>query len=201
MTVSLADLRAASEPRSAPSDVALHARHRFADVADGLPLSHEAQALLTLLLTQDGSTTRLCEALAGAPVGLKVHHQFETLEVPPVVTQELPGRRFLQRCTSLVHDGEVLTDNISWVSMLALPPALRAQLVSAQIPIGHLLQKLWTRKRPLVHSPALLAPLWGTVGLADEAASRAYVITAPEGPCMVVVECFRRGLRTAGQGR
>lgn len=188
-------LPVAAAPSAAPTARSLPlARERFAPASE-LAARADARRLLECLLHQDGSTTRLCETLSPGPVSLVLHQQVETLDVPEAVASELPGRRFLQRCSSLVSAQQVLTDHISWVSMLALPPALRSQLVGGQVPIGHLLQKLWVRRRPLVATPALLNPLWAAVGLPDDGAARAYVITAPEGPCMVVVECFRRALR------
>jgi hypothetical protein len=50
-----------------------------------------APRLLDLLLTQDGSATRLCERLSGGTVQLVVHAQRQTTEVPPAVRAHLPG--------------------------------------------------------------------------------------------------------------
>ena len=150
--------------------------------------------MLQLLLAQDGSTTRLCEAIAGGPVALRVLEQRIVHEVPPEVRAALPGGRLLERITCLAAGGQVMMDNISYIALEGLPPDIRRHLEGAEIPIGHLLARMWVRRSFLGAAPALYDRLWQAVGLPDAEASRAYCIATPDGPCMVIAETYRRGM-------
>jgi len=75
-------------------------RERFHDPAHTPAQRAHAQALLQLLIAQDGSATRLCEVIAGAPLGLQVR-QAVTSAVPPIVRAQLPGTAFLERYSTL----------------------------------------------------------------------------------------------------
>jgi len=160
--------------------------------------SDDTRRLLELLLVQDGSTTRLCEAIARGPVTLVVLHQAQAVDVPALVRDGLPGTRFLERITSLVAHGEVMMDNLSYIALDGLDPSLRSELEGGQVPIGHLLPRLWLRREPLADAGVLHERLWRAVGLPDPAATRAYRIVTPEGPRMAIVETFRRGMRLTG---
>ncbi len=166
-------------------------RDRFLDPA--APASAGARRVLQLLLAQDGSATRLCETVAGGPVELRLWSQRLVDDPPAEVRRALPGGRCLERCTSLCAQGQVLMDNLSYVALEALPEGLRRGLERGEAPIGHLLAGAWTR-RAFVDAPGVLERLWAQVGLPDGAASRAYVVTTPQGPLMLIAETFRRGL-------
>jgi chorismate-pyruvate lyase len=164
-------------------------RERFSDAAD------PAQGrLLNLLLAQDGSTTRLCEAVAGGPIELHLIGQKVTGDVPETVRQQLPGTLFMERITSIAAHGAVLMDNLSYISLAGLAPDIEADLRAGQLPIGHLLARLWVRREPLAHAPVLATRLWEAVGLPDPAATRAYKIVSREAALMVIVETYRRGM-------
>jgi len=164
------------------ADAAAQARHRW---------------LLRLLLAQDGSTTRLCQAIASTPLTLQVRQQAVTEAVPGCVRSVLPGGRFIYRVTSLAARGEVMMDNLVYVALDGLPELLREGLDSGAIPIGPLLESLWVRRKPLPADVASILgeQLWGEVGLPDPGASRAYTIAAPEGNLFVIAETYRRGMR------
>lgn len=162
--------------------------------------------LLRALLAQDGSTTRVCQAIAGEPLHLEVVRQGLVEAVPEVVHALLPGQRFMERATFLAARGEVMMDNLVYVAVEALSPELRAGLEGGSIPIGRLLDTLWVRRRALprgADAGALFARLWAIFGAQDASASRAYTIESPEGPLFLIAECYRRGMRMepGGAGR
>ena len=165
-------------------------RERFA----GADTPADAQRVLTLLLAQDGSTTRLCEAVAGAPVELHVLHQQATSAVPPVVREHLPGDQFIERITCLAAHGQVLMDNLSYIALQGLDPAIERDLRAGSMPIGHLLARLWVRREPILTPPELTQRLWSDVGLPDHDATRSYRIVTPETPRMLICETYRRGM-------
>lgn len=165
-------------------------RQRFDAGADP-----HAKRLLQLLLAQDGSTTRLCESIAAGPVQLHVLDQCVTREVPMVVRTALRGSEFIARCTCLAAHGQVMMDNLSYIALDGLDADVRRDLEAGVMPIGHLLQRLWVRRLVLPDAHSLLERLWDQVGMEDAPASRAYRIVTPDGPCMVIAETYRRGMR------
>lgn len=154
-----------------------------------------AGRLLQLLLAQDGSTTRLCEAIAGGPVQLQLLHQRFTNDVPTTVRAALGGTAFIERCTCLAAHGQVMMDNLAYIALEGLAADVRRDLEAGALPIGHLLQRLWVRREALPDATELLERLWEWVGMADAPASRVYRIVTPEGPRMVIAETYRGGMR------
>lgn len=150
--------------------------------------------VLRLLLAQDGSTTRLCETIAGGPVGLQVLHQAATDAVPALVREMLPGSRFIERIATLGAHGEVMMDALAYIALQGLDARLQRDLEAGVAPIGHLLGRLWLRREAVPDAAALHERLWRAVGTPDPAATRAYRIVTPEGPRMLIVETFRRGM-------
>ena len=151
--------------------------------------------MLQLLLAQDGSTTRLCETIAGGPVSLHVIEQRVVNEVPAEVRAALPGTGFIERITCLAAHGEVMMDNLSYIALDGLPADVRRDLEAGVMPIGHLLARLWVRRAFLDAAPALYERLWAAAGwLRDAAASRTYCIVTPDGPRMLIAETYRRGM-------
>ncbi|CAG1018180.1 chorismate--pyruvate lyase [Burkholderiaceae bacterium] len=167
-------------------------RRLFADQG-----SREANQLLRLLLAQDGSTTRLCEAAAGGPVSLRVLSQQAHGHVPAVVRLQLPGERFIERITFLAAHGEVLMDNLAYIALEGLDPAIETVLLAGTLPIGHLLARMWVRREAVADAQDLPQRLWDAVGLPDPSATRCYRIVTPEGPRMLIAETYRRGMRMA----
>jgi chorismate-pyruvate lyase len=149
--------------------------------------------MLNLLLAQDGSTTRLCEAAAEGPVSLLVVDQRVVQEVPDDVRSTLPGAAFIERITCLIADGRVMMDNVAFIALEGLADDIRLDLERGTMPIGHLLARMWVRRR-FIDAPALFDKLWKSSGLPDPKASRAYCIVTPEGPRMTIAETFRRGM-------
>jgi chorismate-pyruvate lyase len=168
-------------------------RRHFHQTSDSREKTSQLGNVLLLLLAQDGSTTRLCEATAGGPVSLHVLDQRVVHSVPREVSAALPGSTFIERTTSLAIDGQVMMDNLAFIALEGLPDDVRLDLEDGKAPIGHLLARMWVR-RGAIDAPALLWQLWDRVGLPDPEASRAYCITTPEGPRMVIAETFRRGM-------
>ena len=66
-------------------------RERFFDPGAEAPAASHSKRILQLLLAQDGSTTRLCESIAGGAVSLHVRHQAATADV----LREFIGRALL----------------------------------------------------------------------------------------------------------
>jgi len=159
-----------------------------------------AAALLRVMVEQDGSMTRLCEALAGAPVELRLRHQCLTHEVPPEVCGLLPGARFIERVTSLVSAGRVLADNLVYVALLGLDAELQQDLQTGRRPIGHLMDGRPHRRDVVQVGPAVLGRLWATVGVPTPEAMRCYTMRTPQGSAMLVCEALRRGLYDAACG-
>lgn len=154
-------------------------------------------ALLRLLLAQDGSTTRGCEAVTGQAVQVHLHHQARTREVPPDVRTHLGGDQWLERVTTLVVNGQVMMDNLSFTRLDAVPDWFLQGLDEGSAPIGHLLDRLFVRRERLTTEAALHDHLWRHVGQPDPHASRSYRVVTPEGPLMLIFEAFRAGMISA----
>ena len=171
----------------------------FEDADEARSRAAPELALLRLLLSSDGSTTRNCEAIAGTPPEIVVGRQLITKDVPAAVRRILHGDAFIERFSCLVARGQVMTDNLVYVARDALPRELRGAFDSCTVPVGHLLDTLWIRREPVPAEQAapLHERLWAEVGLPDSEATRAYTITTPEGPLFIIVETFRRGMRMA----
>jgi chorismate-pyruvate lyase len=169
-------------------------RQRFHQPADTPAHTAHLGVVLQLLLAQDGSTTRLCEAIAKGPLSLQVHEQRVVQSVPTEVRNALPGSEFMERTTSLAAHGQVMMDNLSYIALEGLPLDVRCDLEGGAIPIGHLLSKLWVRRSSLDAAPTLYERLWAVVGLPDPTTSRTYCIETPVGPRMVIAETYRRGM-------
>jgi chorismate-pyruvate lyase len=186
-------------------DASSFARQRYFDPRATAADHRHERRLLQLLLAQDGSTTRICETIAAGPLRLQVLRQCVVEAAPDAVRALLPGRQFLERLSWLGAHGEIMMDNLVYVALEGLPAGLRSGLESGSIPIGHLLETLWVRRRALRVDQAapLQERLWGEVGLADAPASRAYTIATPDGPLFLIAETFRRGMQMmpgAGSG-
>lgn len=161
------------------------------------PRGPEHLALLRTLLAQDGSTTRICEAIARRRVQVLVHRQIRTTEAPSAVRDQLGGERWLERVTSLVVDGKAMMDNLSYTRLDAVPEWFLEDLDRGQAPIGYLLDRLFVRRENIEADEALRAGLWSVVGVPDDAASRAYRIVTPDGPLMAIFEVFRAAMTSA----
>lgn len=150
--------------------------------------------LLRALMALDGSTTRVCEAIAQAPMQVELLFQQQTDEVPQAVREALGGQRFLHRVTSLHAHGRVLMDNLSYTRLDAVPDWFVDQLNEGKAPIGHLLQHLFVKREPRTSTPEIEGALWHHVGQPDLRASRAYRIVTEQGPLMFIFETFRSGM-------
>jgi len=183
--------------KSAPAALAPFLRESFIDAQADPQSQARHRWLLRLLLAQDGSTTRLCQAIAATPLTLQLRQQTVTQTVPDCVRESLPGQRFIYRVTSLAARGEVMMDNLVYVALDGLSEPLREGLDSGAIPIGPLLESLWVRRKPLPGEVAqiLCRQLWEEVGVPDAEAARAYTIATPTGNLFVIAETYRRGMR------
>lgn len=150
--------------------------------------------LLRMLLALDGSTTRVCEALAQAPMQVQLISQQQTQDVPPAVREQLGGNTWLVRVTSLHADGRVLMDNLSFTRLDAVPEWFLQRLNEGTAPIGHLLAHLFVQREPMAGSAQVEQMLWQHVGQPDARASRCYRIVTEQGPLMMIFEAFRGGM-------
>ena len=147
-----------------------------------------------MLMALDGSTTRICEAVAETPMQVLLLAQTQTDDVPDAVREQLGGESWLVRVSSLHAHGQVLMDNLSFTRLDAVPPWFLEQLNEGTAPIGHLLQHLFVRREPVASTPRIESMLWSRVGLPDERASRCYRIATAQGPLMMIFEAFRAGM-------
>lgn len=151
--------------------------------------------MLRLLLAQGGSTTRLCEAIADAKVGLHVIEQRHCTDLPEPVRSVLPGECLLERISCLASRGVVMLDSLVYIATRSLTRDLAQQIEAGTQPIGYLLERLWVRRAPWPRAhPALCTRLWARVGCPDASASRTYAVATPDGPLMVITETFRDGM-------
>lgn len=163
-------------------------RHIYSDQSQYAPL-------LRLLLTHDGSTTRLCEAMNGASMLIHMHQQQTVSQVPTEVCDILGGGLWLQRVTSMHNaQSQVFMDNLSFTRLDAVPAWFTEALNEGSTPIGRLLDQLFVKRIKTVTSSAVQNVLWDSVGLPDARASRSYHITTSEGPFMLIFEVFRDAL-------
>jgi chorismate-pyruvate lyase len=154
-----------------------------------------ALSLLRLLLGQDGSTTRLCEVIAGGPVELHLHSQSRVETVPDGVLEFLGGASWIERITSLHVAGHVMMDNLTWTRVDRIPTEFADDLERGELPVGRLLDRLFV-KRQIVSASSLGEVLWNQTGLPDPRASRAYTIStqvgsSDQGAFMLVFETYR----------
>jgi chorismate-pyruvate lyase len=150
--------------------------------------------LRRMLLAQDGSTTRVCEALAGQPIEVVVHHQQRTGDVPAAVHAQLGGSAWLERVTSLVADGRVMMDNLSYTRLDVVPAWFLDKLDEGVAPVGHLLAHLFVQREAVPVDAATQDALWRHVGVRDDATSRSYRVVTAETPLMLIFEAFREGM-------
>jgi chorismate-pyruvate lyase len=149
-----------------------------------------APSLLRVLLGQDGSTTRLCEVIAGGPVELQLHSQSRVETVPDEVLEHLGGTAWLERITSLHVADRVMMDNLTWTCLDNIPLEFADDLERGELPVGRLLDRLFV-KRQAIQASGLGEVLWATTGLPDAHASRAYIISSEAGAFMMVFETYR----------
>jgi chorismate-pyruvate lyase len=120
--------------------------------------------------------------------------------VPAQVATLLPGARFIERVTSLVADGRVLTDNLVYVALDGLEPGLQDELQAGRRPIGHLMEGRPHRRDVVQVGAEVLERLWAAVGTPDPAAMRCYTMRTPEGSALLVCEALRGALYDAACG-
>lgn len=160
----------------------------------------ESENLLKLLLAQDGSTTKLCEAIAGSRVNLMLHAQARVETVPEAVSRELGGTSWLKRITSLHSETGVLMDNLTYTRLDRVPIWFTADLELGKAPVGHLLEKLFVRRQRIAGTPDLEQVLFEIVGFPDCNSSRAYTVNTESGALMLVFETYRAGFARAFEG-
>ena len=123
-------------------------------------------SLLRVLLGQDGSTTRLCEVIAGGPVELHLNSQTRVEAVPDGVLEFLGGTSWIERITSLHFAGRVMMDNLTWTRVDKIPAEFADDLERGKLPVGRLLDRLFV-KRQKIQASSLGEILWTATGLPD----------------------------------
>lgn len=156
-----------------------------------------SENLLKLLLAQDGSTTKLCEAISNSRVSLTLHSQDRVDTVPEVVRRELGGTAWLKRLTSLHSDSRVLMDNLTFTRLDRVPAWFLNDLEQGKAPVGHLLEKLFVRRERIDSNPELERELFDLVGFPDSGSSRAYTVNTEDRAVMLVFETYRAGFARA----
>jgi len=150
--------------------------------------------LLRALLALDGSTTRVCEALAQRPVTVQLHHQRQVTEVPAAVRVQARDPFEPAFATQLLAHGRVMMDNLSYTRLDAVPDWFLSGLDAGQAPVGHLLGKLFVQREGLPGSLDISQALWSHVGQPDTRASRCYRVVTPTSPLMLIFEVYRDGM-------
>ena len=158
------------------------------------PNTQEHALLRQVLMAQDGSTTRLCAALAKGSLELAMYLQERHSDVPRLVKEALGGSAWLERVTCLHAGGEVMMDNLSFTRLDNAPEWFLAELDRGAAPVGRLLESLFVRREAAPASPDVARLLWDRVGLPDPEHSRSYVVRMSEGPLMYIYETYRAGL-------
>jgi chorismate-pyruvate lyase len=159
-------------------------------VRESFPYDPVSVRLLRVLLGQDGSTTRLCEVIAGGPVELCLHSQARVETVPDGVLEFLGGASWIERITSLHVAGRVMMDNLTWTRLDRIPAEFADDLERGELPVGRLLDRLFVKRQPISAS-SFGEILWNVSGSPDPRASRAYTISSETGPFMLVFETYR----------
>ncbi|MES2183729.1 MAG: hypothetical protein V4505_04200 [Pseudomonadota bacterium] len=173
---------------------AMPQRKLFIQPSDSTSSKLHHRSILQLLLAQDGSATRLCECAAGGPIVVDVQQQRVVSKVPNAVEKALPGESFIERFSSLSASGEVLMDNLVYIALKGLPAVIQQELEALNRPIGHTLARMWVRRECLQPDSAILERLWDAFGMPDVEATRMHRLVTPDGPRMLLAECFRRGM-------
>src|SRR5437016_2314880 len=93
------------------------ARHRFLRPTASTAELAWGNTLLQVLLEQDGSTTRVFEAITGDRVSVHVLDQTTVRQLPPELAGFLPGESFLRRLSALEAGGHVLLDSLSYIAI------------------------------------------------------------------------------------
>lgn len=153
--------------------------------------------LLRALLALDGSTTRVCEAIAQAPMQVQLIAQQRTQDVPAAVREQLGGSAWLERVTCLHAHGQVYMDNLSYTRLDAVPEWFLQRLDEGSAPIGHLLARLFVQREAQPGSAEIAQALWQHVGQPDARASRCYRVVTEQGPLMLIFEAWRAGMVAA----
>jgi len=172
-------------------------RRRFLDASQPARELAWSRRLLALLLAQTGSTTRLCEWIASGPVGLELVHQ-AWRDAPPPALQGIAGQGpTLERVTTIHAHGEAMMDNLVFVPGEGLGDDLLEGLRAGTIPVGHLVDRGFTRRSPMptgAERDAFLDLLWARFGLAEPEAARAYILEISGGPRLLIAEAYRHGM-------
>lgn len=170
-------------------------RKRFDDgVVAGSPFQAWADLWKQMLLVQDGSATLICETIVNGPVQLDVLHQKVTTDVPLEVKTHLPGTEFIERQVCMSHNGKVMMDNLTYVSLEQLDSDVRRHLEQGLAPIGYVFDIKLTRKRPLPSPETVLNRLWSRCGVPDPASARSYILEIENNSCMLITETYRAGM-------
>jgi chorismate-pyruvate lyase len=169
-------------------------RRRFLDPGIAAREREWGRRLLPLLLAQTGSTTRLCERVAGGPVSLILVRQQWLAHAPLAIAPVVGAGRCLERVTTIHAHGEVMMDNLVYIGSRGLGEEMMQGLGAGSIPIGHLVEHSFARRVPLAGGEAILEQLWALFGERDPGAGRAYCLEVAGGPLMCIAEAYRHGM-------
>ncbi len=88
-------------------------------------------------------------------------------------------------------------DNLTFTRLDRVPAWFLSDLEQGRAPVGHLLEKLFVRREPIVSNPDLEQVLFEIVGFPDSGSSRAYTVNTEDGALMLVFETYRAGFARA----
>ncbi len=170
-------------------------RVRFDDaMGDTSPYRTWANMWKQQLLTQDGSATLICETLAQGRIQLDVITQVKTDQVPASVKTHLTGTDFIERQVTISHTGQVMMDNLTYISLEQLDSDVRFHLEQGLYPIGYIFDVKLTRKRAVPCPDDVLDRLFSRCGAPDPDAARTYVLEIENNSCMLITETYRGGM-------
>ncbi|MEX2353339.1 MAG: chorismate pyruvate-lyase family protein, partial [Gammaproteobacteria bacterium] len=161
-----------------------------------VPVSHPdysaLPAIVRILLTTDGTVTRILEAWFNEPMSLQsLNQELIQLDTDQPWINAVAGDQILQREVSLIgsNSGKVCINAISLVRLQELDEALINELLPGQIGIGELLHErgIGTHREILGIETDSNADLT-TKSVTD--VSRTYRIFVNNSPCILVTERF-----------
>ena len=161
----------------------------------------ELRPLHRILLTTDGSITRILEAVEMCPVEVEAVLQ-EVVEAPREIAALLgirPGEEVNHRVVNLRTPERVLVRACSYAALSRLEPEFREQAMRAEKPIGRIMAELQVESRRevldfcVVEAGRELARAFG-IAEGSLLLERRYLIVHHSQPLLYIVERFPHGL-------
>jgi beta-ribofuranosylaminobenzene 5'-phosphate synthase len=157
----------------------------------------ELRPLHRILLTTDGSITRILEAVELCPVEVEAVLQ-EVVKAEPEIAALLrirAGEEVNHRVVNLLSRRRVLVRACSYAALSRLEPKFREQVMRAEKPIGRIMAELQVESRREVLDFSVVEAnreLAGVFGIAEGSLllERRYLVVRHSQPLLYIVERF-----------